>query len=937
MMSRTTITLCILITLGLTLVGCGGTSPTFPPVNDELTSVRGSQDHGSNRVLWAYYDIKFDPATSQFEVTPLRSAMFNVNITRFMEPPISPVNMISLSIDGVASDILNGLIVVDVTITHPFPGLDKYRGFDVRGIFISDGETALPGNSDLIYAGVGKSRVLNCDGYTRWWNPTEFTSETIFGYEPGNLGLPVYPTAILNPYKYFCDDLDIESELTDVTLEDRGTFSLGQGTNTRRYEIQFEMDGPDIVWGFNYAIDASWEFVAPPSDYEVDDFPLTANQNEAWFIELDTSGSNLTWATGDVTGGALETEVTVHDWQSLALGGSVIDEVSEINLHSELFPSGAIGMFTSGANLISENPGEATWSLSVTSVDLVIPGPVEYDVWVEVLSASPDTYTPQIPGGNSFPVSDGALAAYWLGSVVVIEGVQADPPTVTEVIPDWGYLETAYDDVQIIGTNFTNDGLTVEFDNGTYQLPITNVVLMSPTEITVDIDCAGAELSFYDVTVTVNDPTGPGTLEGTLENGYRVGESWPQFMKNKLRNCASNATGPQSASDIVYQVPCTVATAPETLVIGPDPDDPGERLVYFGYYASSGAAFTAYRASDGSAKWTVNAPAPYAFYRVMAVAPPGVPCPNDEVGTVYAWAYPLSHAGPEKVMALSAVDGSILWEWTAPENGSWLHLERYGMVLDNGDFLLCHTSYQAGTYFLTCMDVLDGTENWQISTGFHQTPDLGLSPDGNTIYFETSGFSMRIKAYDLTETGATFKWDYDPDFASEHQSSLIVLSDGTIVNAGKFLTPPDLLQTQVLALEDMGTHAEVKWRSLLITGEQVPWSQPAEGPDGSIYLGIGYPTAAWGPSTLYRLNPDDGTIMNQSDPLPGLEPRSGLAVDHEGNVYAGADGHIYALSQDCSYLWQIDGGRFTDAALDVDGSLFAADVTNGELYRIQSE
>ena len=71
--------------------------------------------------------------------------------------------------------------------------------------------------------------------------------------------------------------------------------------------------------------------------------------------------------------------------------------------------------------------------------------------------------------------------------------------------------------------------------------------------------------------------------------------------------------------------------------------------------------------------------------------------------------------------------------------------------------------------------------------------------------------------------------------------------------------------------------------------------------------------------------------------MSGLECRSGLAIGHDGMVYAGADSHIYAFNQDCSWAWQIDGGRFTDAALDVDGSLFVADVTNGQLYRIQTE
>ncbi len=943
-MIRTPAFILLISILFFALPACsGGGSPIAPPMPGtdvaDSTGLRDASVSHPGRVLWGIYSITLDPVSETAEIVPLRTAQFGVNVTRFMQPPDAPTHMISLAFDSGASDFQNGLFVLDVTLEHPFPGLPSFRGFDVRGILFVNADSSLPGDPSLEIAGEGGTQLLNADGFTRWWNPTEFTKQSIFGFWPGGLAPDVYPTAILNPYKYFCDDLGAESALADVTLEDRGTFSVEDGVNTRRYEIQFEMDAGSPVVQYNYAIDASWVPLGPGAvSWDVDDFPLSANCNEAWWVEIDTSKSAMYYSPS-ISGGELVTDITVHDWQATAPGGSVVDEVSGINLHSTLLSADSIEMFLSGATLVSEEPGSATWVLTTTSTDLEITGLGDYDIWAEVFSADPDTYIPQTPGGDSFPVADGPLAAYAKGTATVSDLVPQNAPTVIEVIPNWGYLETTPEGVQVIGTNFITQGLIVDFETDTYMLPVSNVNLISDTEIQVDLDLHGAELGFYDVTVTVDNLAGPGTLEGTLEDGYRVGESWPQLGKNRLRNCLSNATGPQSDTDLIYSEPCETANAPETLVIGPDPDDPAERLVYFGYFSSSPQAFTVYRAIDGSAKWTVNAPAPYNYYRLMAVAPPGVPGPDDEIGTVYVWAYPPDHAAPEQVVALSAHDGSVLWTWTAPQNGSWLHLERFGLVLENGDFLLCHATYSPYYYYMTCLDRTDGTEKWQIETPGHQTPDPVLSPDGNTLYIDCSGATPgpRLRAYNLYSNSAVFKWDFFPGWFPEQQSGPIVTTDGTIICAAKVQATPGVITSRVFAITDNGTSASLKWETVDFSADHVPWSQLAEGPDGSIYAAIGYPTAAWGPNTLYRLDPDTGDILNQSDPMDGLECRSGLAIGHDGLIYAGVDGHIYCFNQDCSLNWSVNTGRCTDAALDVDGSLFVADVTNGLLYRFMTE
>jgi len=870
---------------------------------EHAKSIEAASD---SHLCWGLWQFTADPANETLDVMQMRTGNLHLNAMPFLEPPPS----VYLTVESLQ---FNGNIIdTDIGLRHPFLGLDQFTGFDVCGILITNGSVTGFDDPDIRMAGTGDTRLLNPDGFTRWWNPHEFPNDgTIFGYTDGLLGAPdsiADFNSTINGYKFFCDDItEPYASLNTVDPASRCVFTAGQ-KNVRHYTI--EMNGGLV---FNYAVDANWKFPQGPPPYDVpDDFGPAANRTEAWNVSV-TEVSNTLWNDGVGNGGDLSLSIDVWDHYNAEMNTVVIESPGNFDSESSATPTGGGG-------------GYSTYELDITGAT---PDPDSIDILITIESEVVG-YQGLLPGKT--------VAGYFLYTSLVDDEapVQVDPPTVTEVIPDWGYLETTYEDVQIIGTNFISQGLDVQFETDTYSLPVSNITLVSDTEIEVDLDCQGAELGFYDVTVIVDNLSGPGTLEGTLEDGYRVGESWPQFGKNTLGNCLSNATGPESSGDLVYSVVCELAAAPETLLIGPDPDAPGERLVYFGMYSSSAQTFSAYNASDGSAKWSVSPAAPYNYYRLMAVAAPGVPCPDDEVGTVYVWSYPPSHAAPEQIVALSAHDGSVLWTWTAPQNGSWLHLERYGTVTPNGDFLFCHATYSPHYYYMTLLDKDDGTQKWQTQTKGHQTPDPVLSPDGSTIYIDVSSSNPGIQAYTYDDSSVTEKWFFSLNMKGVQQSGPIVTSDGTIVVAGKIYVDPDD-KTYVKAITDDGNSASLKWESQYFDAEQVPWSQLAEGPDGSIYGAIGYPTAAWGPDTLYRFDPDDGTVIDQSAPMDGLECRSGLAIGYDGRIYAGADGNIYCFNADCSLEWSANTGRCTDAALDVDGSLFVADVTLGKLYRYQTE
>ena len=68
----------------------------------------------------------------------------------------------------------NTVLDLDIRIVHPFPTMLEYSGFDVKGIFITKGTLTGFSDAGLTLANTGETRLLNPDGYTRWWNAREF-------------------------------------------------------------------------------------------------------------------------------------------------------------------------------------------------------------------------------------------------------------------------------------------------------------------------------------------------------------------------------------------------------------------------------------------------------------------------------------------------------------------------------------------------------------------------------------------------------------------------------------------------------------------------------------------------------------------------------------------------------------------------------------------
>ena len=524
------------------VIGCsGGGNPTAPDTGPGLSTPSEARDLSNSRMLWGFFSVEIDPVSMEVMVEPLRSAMFNANVTKFLQPPSSPIHMMSVAFDLANSDIPNDLLAVDVSVRHPFIGVNKFRGFDVRGIFMADGSISSDFDPGLVIPDWPDSSptdpsydpvVLNPDGYTRWWNPTEFTDYgVIFGYTEGAFSTPsFYAGANLNPFKYFADELDLDTPFI-LDPANRGSFSLEPGVNQRKYIIQFD----EKPWKFNYAIDASWAEPDPAGepDYPVDSFPVQANAQEAYKIDLMDNDSTVYFFNEDSYGGEFELGIEIYDWQ--AVGASltpsvILDEINAVWIESPAFDPGYFDILA-GTYDITPGAGDTSAVFNITVNpsfdDYGIDHAGRYPVLIGVESSNPDSYMPQIgPPGENFEYPDAPLTAYATAWVDVSGVSPQEAPVVLSVVPDEGIVSTVISDLEIHGEYFM-DGATVEFSHTDmiYDIgPITTGYIDS-TLLTIDLDLNDAELGFYDVTVT-----NPDMQNGTLEEGFEVVDQIPVLV-----------------------------------------------------------------------------------------------------------------------------------------------------------------------------------------------------------------------------------------------------------------------------------------------------------------------------------------------------------------------------------------------------------------------
>jgi len=293
------------------LVGCGG---SHDPIVDEIdadiapAAVQQSSDshHGTgNRVLWGLWKINVSADRQTITVVPDRVGALHFNVVRLLEvmPCTDCLRIKNLQVipDGLSAD---------VTLIHPFPGLLRYTGFDVRGIFIAGADYTFPVSGRKIAWGDDVARMLNPDGYTHLFNPTDFppTTPPILGYIPGHKAPGGDLSATLNPYVAY--------------EQDKTRCVFMPGTVSTRTVVLHIPPGP---LEFGYAVDASWFPAGVEVTDPVNDFPPEANCMEAYRVDV-----RLGQGLSPTVGSEAQVQVEVFDHQGLETIDSVAIEAPDL-------------------------------------------------------------------------------------------------------------------------------------------------------------------------------------------------------------------------------------------------------------------------------------------------------------------------------------------------------------------------------------------------------------------------------------------------------------------------------------------------------------------------------------------------------------------------------------------------------------------------------
>ncbi len=494
-------------------LGCsGGSDPSATPPE---TAVRETQDiyHHS---IWGYWQGIIDPDAETVEMIPLRSTEFHLNALPFLEPPA----LLNLTLETLQ---FNGNIIeADIGLRHPFLGLTQFSGFDVCGIFIGNGTVSGYTDTGIVMPGDGDTRLLNPDGYSRWWNPSEFpiNTGTMFGYNDGLLGTPDSIgnfTATLNGYKYYCDDLANPGDpMSAVTIAGRGLFTAGQ-KNVRHYTIEM---GAGLV--FNYAVDASWTFPQGDPPYTApDDFPTAANRAEAWNVVVSETKNTLYNDGAGENGGDLHLSLDVYDWFDAGLFNVVrIESPGNFAMIETVVPDLVV-------------TGHATYILEV---DDASPAPESIPLLISVISNEAN-YEGYIPGTNT--------TAYFTYRADVSDEVpgpdlknmplRSDAEARDIAVTPEGDLLILYDDAQV-WKYLASDG----FQQTAASLLFTAVSVAWPGSPEVNCD--------YRIDVSIN---------GNIIAAAQAGSPWPaqSFSPTGAQLGSSPGPGAGDSCPDVYTYP----------------------------------------------------------------------------------------------------------------------------------------------------------------------------------------------------------------------------------------------------------------------------------------------------------------------------------------------------------------------------------------------
>jgi len=495
-----------LILISIMIAGCAdGVNPVSPDENDAGVSLERIVEKSGAPILWGYYDLRFDFENCEIEVIPNRIVEFNANVVNFLNNSSSGL---SIEINDTPTGPGYVDVDIDITLRHPFPGMQQYNGYDVRGVFMGDGSEVLE-STGVTCAVNGPDQFMmpspdtghgGPDGYSRWYNYPEFATGgmPLLSYTQGKLATPGFDgSATLNPYMYFADGLGATDDLWDYLQQDgnlNGVFSSG-AVNTRNYYLRFPSPSPGVVYG--YVVTACWEGV------DDDDHP--ANASEAVACKV-VDNSNVYYIDETENGGGIDLEISLFNWVGLPSGIIVESTVLE-NPHnltsSEMVPVG------SGDNY-------STWAVEIPADE--VDGPDFQEYWI-IAQYEPFDYSNDFGVPND--AEDEILTAYFrydlevLGEVPcpspVVNGIDFDPPNGVVNPP-----ASVFTGCELYGTNFTGSAVSIEFI-GNDEIPVENINSNGTDLVIFDADFSQASTGdLYDLYVE-NECGGNETWEDYIQ------------------------------------------------------------------------------------------------------------------------------------------------------------------------------------------------------------------------------------------------------------------------------------------------------------------------------------------------------------------------------------------------------------------------------------
>jgi hypothetical protein len=305
-----------------------------------------------NRHIWGLWEINISEDRQVVEIVPARMAQMHLNVVRMIE--VTPCST-CLTIENIHTAGPNEL-EADLRLQHPFPGLLKYTGFDVRGIFIAQTDFTFPVSGRKIALGDSVPRMLNPDGYTPLFNPTEFppTTPPALGYIAGKHSTGGDLTATLNPFLAYRKEAP------------RRMFEAG-ASETRTVKIH----APSGPIHFGYAVDACWQLVENVID-PVKDFPPDANCLEAYGVSVD-----LPSQLDSMPGSQAPVNVEVFDHQG-------IESISSVTIEAPDLFAGEVAL------AYSTQTGEESWLFTGTVTNETGMGHGAYPVLARVVDTESD-------------------------------------------------------------------------------------------------------------------------------------------------------------------------------------------------------------------------------------------------------------------------------------------------------------------------------------------------------------------------------------------------------------------------------------------------------------------------------------------------------------------------------------------------------------------